>query len=181
MINIPNIISLIRLFLVPLIIFFLLDQNYSHALLVFIIAGLSDLLDGMLARLMNLDTVLGRYLDPIADKVLLVAVFVTLGFKTLIPSWLVITVVFREVLIVGGLLLSIILNGHTKEIKPLLISKINTFVQILLVILVLSKASFDLTIDVLVYYLIAICATTTITSCVMYVYKWISSDFQNRE
>ena len=111
-----------------------------YAFVTFVLAGISDLLDGLLARLMKSQTTLGRFLDPLADKALLIAVFVTLGINNLIPSWLVILVVFRDVLILGGALLAL-LAGSTMSIKPLFVSKVNTLMQIILVVVLLAEAS----------------------------------------
>ncbi len=102
----PNIISLLRLLLVPLIIGFVANEQWQFALYGFVIAGVSDALDGYIARNYNLRTELGSYLDPLADKALLVSMFVTLGVLGLFPFWLVMLVVTRDILIIGGILLA---------------------------------------------------------------------------
>ena len=104
--NIPNLISLMRLLLVPLTVWLIMSEAYGWAFITFLVAGVSDGIDGYLARRFDWRTRLGAYLDPLADKALLVSVFVTLGFLKLIPAWLVIIVVSRDVLIVGAVLLS---------------------------------------------------------------------------
>ena len=103
--NIPNLISVLRLLLVPLTVWLIISEAYGWAFVTFMVAGISDGIDGYLARRFDWRTRLGAYLDPLADKTLLVSVFVTLGLLKLIPAWLVITVVSRDALIIGAVLL----------------------------------------------------------------------------
>src|SRR5204863_4812848 len=100
--NIPNLISLGRLLLVPLAISLILDGSYWAAFWVFVAAGISDALDGFIAKRFNWRTRLGALLDPLADKVLLVSVYVTLGMACQVWAWLVVLVVFRDFMIIGG-------------------------------------------------------------------------------
>lgn len=172
--TIPNLISLFRLFLVPFVIWALIDGHYSQALLGFFVAGVSDLLDGFLARKMKCQTTLGRYLDPIADKVLLVAVFVTLGHQGVAPTWLVILVVFRDFLILGGALLAVVFKSSL-EIKPLFISKINTLMQLFLVVVLLTELSFEKIYPTINEILFIITAITTLLSGGSYVKKWLDT------
>ena len=130
----------------------------------------------MLARIMNCDTKLGQYLDPIADKVLLVGVFITLGIQSLIPSWLVIIVVFRDIMIVGGVILSLLFSNTQAKNTPLLISKINTFAQIFLVVMTLAQITMHITFDNINMITFIFTATTTILSGLGYVYKWITNE-----
>ena len=95
------------------------------AFLLFLAAGVSDAVDGFLAKRFGMTTELGAYLDPLADKVLIVSIYVTLGINDVIPRWLVILVVSRDILIVGGIMLSWVI-GKPVKIKPLLVSKLNT-------------------------------------------------------
>src|SRR5947207_5152542 len=127
--NLPNLISLGRLLLVPLAISLILDGNYWAAFWVFVVAGVSDALDGFIAKRFNRRTRLGALLDPLADKVLLVSVYVTLGVAGQIWAWLVVLVVFRDVMIVGGFLLIQALATLPRPLQPLLVSKLNTGVQ----------------------------------------------------
>src|SRR3989338_2211483 len=103
--NLPNLISLARLFSVPVIISLILSHQLNLSFLFFCLAGLSDALDGLVARLFKARTTLGAYLDPIADKALLIGVFAALGQTGLVDMWVVILIIFRDVLIVGGILL----------------------------------------------------------------------------
>jgi cardiolipin synthase (CMP-forming) len=169
--NLPNFISLGRLFLTPLLIWLIMIGKLNTAFWIFLIAGLSDILDGLLARLLKDQTTIGRYLDPIADKVLLVAIFLTLGVKGLVPSWLVILVVFRDVTILGGTILLSIFSKPA-AIKPIMISKVNTFFQIFLITSVLWQKAYTL-VHPFLNDLIYLTAATTIISGIGYVIRWI--------
>jgi cardiolipin synthase (CMP-forming) len=136
--NLPNLISLGRLLLVPLAIWLILGGHYAAAFWVFVAAGVSDALDGFIAKRFNRRTRLGALLDPIADKTLLVSVYVTLGLEHQLWTSVVILVVFRDVMIVGGFLL-IQTIAVPKHYDPLYISKINTGAQIALVAFVLAR------------------------------------------
>ena len=169
--NLPNFISLGRLFLTPLLIWLIMIGKLNTAFWVFLIAGMSDILDGLLARLLKDQTTIGRFLDPLADKVLLVALFLTLGVKGLIPAWLVILVVFRDVMILGGTLLLFVFDKQM-TVKPIFISKINAFVQIFLVTSVLWQTAFEFVYPV-INNLFLLTAATTVVSGVAYVIRWI--------
>src|SRR5438552_18953380 len=137
--NLPNLISLGRLLLVPLALSLILDGNYWASFWVFVVAGVSDALDGFIAKRFDRRTRLGALLDPLADKVLLVSVYVTLGVAGQIWAWLVVLVVFRDVMIVGGFLLIQAVAAMPKPTHPLFISKINTGVQVAMVRYVLAR------------------------------------------
>ena len=139
--SVANLVTLARLFAVPLAIWLILDAEYAAAFWLFVAAGVSDMVDGTIAKMMNQRSELGALLDPIADKVLLVSMCVTLGLAGRLPSWLVILVVFRDVLIVGGVLVLSVL-GQQVAIQPLAISKLNTVMQIVLVAVALLLAGF---------------------------------------
>ena len=127
--NIPNFLSLLRIILVPVFVIFLIQDEYYNALIVFVIAGLTDVLDGTMARLLNAQTKLGSYLDPIADKLLLATSFVTLAILGIIPSWLTVIVMSRDFIILLGIAI-LSLMSVAFEIKPALISKATTVLQI---------------------------------------------------
>jgi len=135
-INLPNTLTLLRILLTPLFAIFLIRHLLDYALLVFAIAAVSDGVDGLVARLFRQKTTLGTYLDPAADKLLLATAFVTLGVKELIPSWLVVIVITRDVLILFGVALFII-TGHKFEPRPSILSKITTVAQVISVLSVL--------------------------------------------
>jgi cardiolipin synthase len=134
--TIPNLITLTRILLTPLFIIFLIQGHYRQALIVFILAGLSDLADGLIARWWQQKSRLGSYLDPLADKLLMSTSFVTLSISRLIPSWLTVMVISRDVILgLGALILR--LTDYPLVIKPSLAGKWTTTVQLLTVGLVL--------------------------------------------
>lgn len=139
--NLPNLISLARLLSVPLAVWLIVSGWMASAFWLFVCAGVSDAVDGFIAKRYGCQTTLGSYLDPIADKVLLVSVYLAFGFQGLLPPWLVILVVFRDLLIVGGALLMHTLTLTHPKIAPLHISKLNTFAQILLAAETLARAA----------------------------------------
>ena len=138
--NLPNTLSFLRILSVPFLIWLLLENYTTAALWLFVCAGLTDALDGFVAKRWQMETELGRYLDPIADKLLLMSGFITVTYLDLLPLWLTLLVVTRDVVIVGGALLYQVIIG-TLKIKPLWISKINTVNQMFLLSLVLLQAS----------------------------------------
>jgi cardiolipin synthase (CMP-forming) len=142
-VHIPNLISLGRVILVPFVIWLIINDRHVEAFVVFLVAGISDGVDGFLAKRYGWQTELGAYLDPLADKLLLVSLFVALGIKGDLPSWIVIAAVSRDILIVLGVLLAGLL-GRPLRVKPYKISKLNTLAQITLVALTLADAAFNL-------------------------------------
>ncbi|MBI5062512.1 MAG: CDP-diacylglycerol--glycerol-3-phosphate 3-phosphatidyltransferase [Desulfatitalea sp.] len=134
--SIPNILTVVRILLTPVFVIMLLQQSYSQALLVFAVAGLSDALDGFIARYFNQRTVLGAYLDPVADKLLLVSAYVILGMLDVFPDWIAVIVIARDVIIVLGIAI-IALTSKSYEVRPSLVSKATTLTQIVLVLLCL--------------------------------------------
>ncbi|GGJ23364.1 CDP-alcohol phosphatidyltransferase family protein [Neoroseomonas lacus] len=166
--TLPNLITFARLCAVPAAVWLMLQHRLDQAFLVFVGAGLSDAVDGWLARIRNARSTLGALLDPVADKALLVSVYVTLAAIGVLPDWLAIMVVFRDVLIVGGLLLLWVLGVPTR-IRPLLISKANTAAQITLAALVLMLKGFDLSAPMVLETMIWLVAFTTFASGVAYV------------
>ena len=169
--DLPNIISLLRLLAVIPVVYLLLEQEYGWALLVFVVAGLSDGLDGFLAKHFGWSSHLGGVLDPLADKVLLVACFLVLGALSLIPVWLVAAVVFRDLLIVGG---AVLYNYRVEEVEaaPTLSSKLNTLLQILLVVLVIADAGPTPLPEGLIRSLVWACLATVVVSGIQYVWIW---------
>lgn len=168
----PNAITLTRIALVPVFILLAKDQDYLPALLVFALAGASDGLDGFIARHYNLHTRLGAILDPVADKTLLVSAYVMLSVLGHIPFWLVLSVVFRDVLIVGGYIVYTLVFGPA-HMRPSLLSKFNTLMQVVLVVAVLVQQAAVLPlapwlVDGLIYLTLA----TTIGSGLHYLWSW---------
>ncbi|MEP3246080.1 MAG: CDP-alcohol phosphatidyltransferase family protein [Sneathiella sp.] len=176
--NIPNSITLARIFSVPLIVWLILREEMLIAFALFVVSGVSDALDGLIAKQFNLTTRLGKYLDPLADKILLVSIYITLGIKGDIPSWLVILVVSRDLLIVGGILFSYLM-GTRVRIHPVRISKINTFCQITLAALILGAAGFGMALGLWQVYAVYIVGLTTVFSGYSYLADWISQSNQS--
>ena len=170
--NIPNTLTLGRIVLVPLVVWLIVTHEMTAAFLLFLLAGFSDAADGYLAKRFQWRTELGAYLDPIADKLLLMSIYVTLGFSNHLPAWLVIAVVSRDILIIGAFLLSWVLSRPV-PIHPLLVSKLNTFAQILLAGLVLAELGLGLGLDRLVLFLIPVTGALTILSAAAYFWGWL--------
>ncbi|MEZ5875826.1 MAG: CDP-alcohol phosphatidyltransferase family protein [Hyphomicrobiales bacterium] len=170
--NIPNALTLARIFAVPLLVWLIIDQEMFAAFLLFMLAGLSDGADGYLAKRFGWHTELGAYLDPIADKALLVSIYVTLGLAGHLPVWLVIAVVSRDVLIVGAVLLAWMMSRPI-SVKPLLVSKVNTLSQILLAGVVLAELGLGLGLQTLVWVLIWVTGALTIMSAAAYFWAWL--------
>jgi cardiolipin synthase len=171
-VNIPNTLTLGRILAVPLLVWLIIGHEMLAAFLVFMLAGLSDAADGYLAKRFGWNTELGAYLDPIADKALLVTIYVTLGLAGHLPVWLVIAVVSRDILIVGAVLLAWMMSRPI-NVKPLLISKVNTCAQILLAGVVLCELGLGLGLGQLVWVLIWVTGTLTIVSAFAYFWAWL--------
>ncbi len=173
--NLPNLITFGRLLAVPLTVWLILEGHLGAAFWVFVAAGISDAIDGWIAKTFHQITELGRYLDPIADKALLVAVYVTLGATGQLPTWLVILVVSRDAAILGGVVLGRFLELPVR-VAPLWISKVNTGAQIALAAVVLEQFAFANVADwfegrVLTIF-IAVVTTTTLASGLTYLYRF---------
>jgi cardiolipin synthase (CMP-forming) len=167
----PNAISLMRIALVAPILILLLDEQYTWALLLFCVAGFSDGLDGYLAVRFDWSTRLGGLLDPTADKLLVTGLFITLAWIDLIPVWLAAIVILRDVVIVAG---AIAYNFIVKPVpgEPSRISKLNTALQMLFVVFVLSRAGFSWPDKITITVLGASILVTVVISGVDYVWSW---------
>jgi cardiolipin synthase len=141
LINIANGLTAMRVLLVPIFVFLLISERFRPALLVFVVCGISDLLDGLLARSLRQRTVVGFYLDPIADKLLMATSFIVLAIVKIVPVWLAIMVISRDVFILVGSLLFLILLD-SEDIAATKISKWNTATQIVTVIYFLTIRAF---------------------------------------
>ena len=169
--SIPNLISTLRILLVPPVVWSMLDQRWDLALPLFLIAGLSDGLDGFLARRYHWTSRLGAILDPIGDKLLMVSSYLVLGWQGILPFWLVALVILRDVVIMTGTVLYRFIVGVV-VFEPILLSKINTICQILLVtvvLCVLAGADMLAGVQTLLIYIVLV---TTLSSGVAYVVLW---------
>ena len=172
MLNLPNFLTLLRILTIPVFLEFLSYRFFWEALLVFAIGGFTDFLDGFVARWMNQQTPLGRYLDPVADKLLVITSFVVLGSMDGIPMWLVIVVVARDLLLVLGYAIVYFLVQERFEVKPTVIGKWSTTLQLLtlavaLVTLDQPKLLPAPTLDVFV----GLTAVVTVVSGCQYLYR----------
>ena len=171
LLNLPNLISLGRLLLVPLAIWLILVGNYGGAFWVFVLAGVSDALDGFIAKRFDRRTRLGALLDPVADKALLVSVYVTLGWAGQLWTSLVVLVVFRDVMIIGGFLL-VQAVAAPKRYDPLFVSKLNTGLQIALVAFILARLGLGVGPGLLGEILSLAVMATTVLSGMSYLVRW---------
>ena len=170
--TIPNIITIGRLIIVPLLIVMIGQGRWMVAFLLFLIAGISDAVDGFIARRFDMRSELGAYIDPLADKALLISIYVSLAVADVLPGWLAIIVVSRDVMILGAFLVSSVM-GRPVTIKPLLVSKLNTAAQIAFAALVLGVKAFELQLDRLVFAAILVVAALTIVSAAAYLGRWM--------
>ncbi len=136
--TIPNLITSIRIILAPIFVIYLINDRFLPAMIVFIVAGVSDGIDGLVARLFDQKSRLGAVMDPLADKILLVSAFVVLAARGYMPPWLSVLVISRDVLILLGVLI-LFLNQSEFRIRPSVLSKLNTCLQLVCVFLVLSQ------------------------------------------
>lgn len=137
-VTVPNLITMLRILAVPLFVIFILSNSYGRALVVFVIAGLSDLVDGYIARNFQLKSPLGAILDPLADKLLMTASYLTLGYFGKLPAWLTVVVICRDVIIVGGIIVLKLFEVEVR-IDPTRISKWATASQLLTIFLALVR------------------------------------------
>ena len=171
-INVPNLITIFRIFMVPLIVWLIVSGELLLAFMVFVLAGVSDAVDGFIAKRFDLATELGAYLDAIADKLLLVSIYVSLGLRDILPAWLVILVVSRDVLIIGAFLLSWMLDKPV-PVTPLMVSKANTTAQIVLAATVLGSLGFGVELSDLIWILNVIVGALTVLSAAAYLRLWL--------
>ena len=171
--SIPNLITLGRAILVPIVFWLLVSGQIQGAFVLFVIAGISDAVDGFLAKRFGWQTELGAYLDPLADKCLLVSIFIALGVLGELPSWLVIAVVSRDILIVIAVVLSWLL-GNPVHIKPLIVSKANTVAQIVLAATVLADEGFGLGLETWRFVVMWATAGLTLASLMAYMRAWLA-------
>jgi cardiolipin synthase len=168
--TVPNLITTIRIILAPVFVIYLINDQFLPALIVFLLCAVSDGLDGMVARLMNQRSKLGAYLDPLADKLLLVAAFVTLSVRGYLPAWLTVLVFSRDTIILLGVLV-LFLNRMEFSIKPTPVSKITTWLQFITVLAVLSQ-SYMSSLTKFYPYIFYLTALLTISSGLHYMHNW---------
>ena len=170
--SIPNLITLARILAVPVILWAITSGEMRIAFALFLAAGLSDLVDGYLAKRFGMATELGAYLDPLADKAMIVSIYVALGIVEAMPRWLVILVVSRDLLIVGGVIFSWLIDKPV-SVKPHPVSKLNTAVQLVLVALVLAALGFGFYPGLWQTATMAAVAALTLASVAVYLREWV--------
>ncbi|MBX9927129.1 MAG: CDP-alcohol phosphatidyltransferase family protein [Hyphomicrobiaceae bacterium] len=168
----PNVLTLLRLILVPVVVYLMATGEKGWAFAAFALAGVTDAADGFLAKRYGLETELGAYLDPVADKLLIVCIFVSLGLDGSLPLWLVVAVVARDVMIVSAVVLSSLL-GNPVAIKPSRLSKANTAAQIVLAATVLADEAFGLGFQTLRFVLVWVTGALTVASLASYLSTWL--------
>jgi cardiolipin synthase len=168
---VPNLITLARLLSVPVSVYLILQGYFAAAFWLFLAGGVSDAADGLIAKRYRVTSQVGSFLDPLADKALLMGVYVALGSLDEIPLWLVILIVFRDLLIIGGALLFQTIT-HSLKMEPLFISKVNTVAQITLAGFVLARLGLEVSGGWLESLLVLAVAATTLASGAAYVVKW---------
>ena len=168
--TLPNLITSLRIILAPIFVIYCIREDFLAALFVFVIAGLSDGADGLIARWFNQKSTLGAYLDPLADKILLVTAFVVLSVRHFIPPWLTVMAISRDILILLGVLI-LFLNRMDITIRPTLLSKVTTCLQLGTVFMVLSKDYFPLFFHLKIY-VFWLTGIFTITSGLHYMHYW---------
>lgn len=170
--SLPNLITLGRLILVPVIIAAISDGRWTFTFAAFLLAGISDGVDGYLAKTFDLRTKLGAYLDPVADKALLVSVYVALALVNVLPATLAILVVSRDVMIIGAVMIAWLLDNPI-EIRPLLVSKLNTTAQIAFAAAVLGAKAFNVSLGLWFEVSLAVVAALTLASAAAYLRQWL--------
>jgi cardiolipin synthase (CMP-forming) len=171
-VSIPNLITLARILLVPVVVWAITSGEMRFAFLLFLAAGVSDAVDGFLAKRFGMATELGAYLDPLADKAMIVSIYVALGIAEAIPRWLVILVVSRDIMIVGAVMLAWLIDKPL-VLNPLLVSKLNTVAQIALALVVLGALGLGFAAQEAITLLMALVAALTLLSIGFYVAVWV--------
>ena len=169
--SIPNLITIARILLVPVVVWAIGSGEMLIAFVLFLAAGVTDAVDGFIAKRFNMTSEIGAYLDPLADKALIVSIYIALGITEVIPRWLVILVVSRDIMIIGGVLLSWLV-GNPIPMKPLLVSKLNTVAQIVFASLVLGALGLGFNADGLETALMALVTVLTLLSVIFYLRDW---------
>ena len=172
LVSLPNLITLARLLLAPLAVSMIASQRFVEAFLIFLAAGISDAVDGYIAKRFDLRTELGAYLDPLADKALLVSIYVTLAISGVVPTALAILVVSRDLMILAAVVVSWLLNNPV-AIRPVLVSKINTTAQIAFAALVLGAKAYGLSPVPLQDIAVWLVAFSTLASGGVYISQWL--------
>jgi len=169
MITVPNIITLLRIFLVPLFVMTIVYKRFDYSLVTFLAASATDALDGFMARLKNQKSSLGAFLDPLADKLLLVTAFLSLTFLELVPKWLTIIIISRDFIVVLGWISLYIQTGSTR-VAPSIAGKLSNTLQVICIGATLVSLNFNILKDILSIIYILTAGLATI-SCIHYILR----------
>ena len=156
----------------PVVVWAIISGEMRVAFLLFLLAGVSDGIDGFLAKRFQMKSELGAYLDPLADKALIVYLYISLGIAMALPIFLVILVVSRDIMIVSAFMLTLLI-GKPMPVRPLMVSKANTAAQILLAVLVLAEKAFNFDASLEANVLMALVALLTLLSIAFYLAEWV--------
>jgi len=170
--NIPNLITVARMLMTPLAISMIISQRFLAAFMIFLLAGVSDAVDGLIARRFDLRTELGAYLDPLADKALLISIYISLAIYAELPAWLTVAVVSRDVMILFAIMVSWLMDKPV-EIRPVGVSKINTAAQIALAGFALGVRAYGFNPQPVQTVLVWTVAATTVASGGVYIAQWL--------
>jgi cardiolipin synthase (CMP-forming) len=170
--TIPNLITIARLLLVPLVIVMIGQERWMPAFVLFVVAGVSDAVDGFIARRFDMRSEFGAYIDPLAAKTLLVSIYVALSVVGVLPGWVAVLVVSRDVMIVAAIMVSYLM-ANPVAIRPLFVSKINTAAQIAFAALILAAKAFALESGVLTTAAMSTVAALTVISLGAYLAGWL--------
>lgn len=170
--TIPNFITIARLIIVPIVIVMIMQQRWAAAFILFVVAGVSDAVDGFIARNFNMQSEFGAYIDPLADKALLVSIYVSLAIVGAIPGWLAIVVVSRDVMIVSAVMLSWVMDRPV-TIKPLLVSKLNTLAQLAFAAYALAANAYGIELGGFDDVAMLVVAALTVASAGAYLGGWL--------
>ena len=175
--KIPNILSILRIVLIPFVAWLILFDYFLYALITTLIIAISDFLDGFIARVFNAQSEIGSYLDSIADKAFIISAYMLIGTQNLLPIFVIIIIISRDIIIIGAFCLSFAMNQKL-DINPIRISKINTFLQFTLIILVLvnNVGIFDsfYTLNYLIDFVMYVVIATTVISLLFYIKQWLN-------
>jgi cardiolipin synthase (CMP-forming) len=170
--SIPNLITLGRIILVPIVVWAITSGEMRVAFFLFVAAGISDAVDGFVAKRFHMASELGAYIDPLADKALIVSIYVALGISGALPISLVILVVSRDIMIISGFMLSWLV-GKPMPVRPLPVSKLNTVAQILLAVFVLAEQGFGFNATPVLAVMVGLVAILTLLSIAFYLAEWL--------
>jgi cardiolipin synthase (CMP-forming) len=170
--TIPNLITIMRLVLVPVVVVMIGQERWDLAFAIFLVAGVSDAVDGFIARRFDLRSEFGAYIDPLADKALLVSIYVSLAVAGVLPGWIAILVVSRDIMIFAAILVSRLMD-RPMEIRPLLVSKLNTAAQIAFAALVLGMLTVGSGHGAVIWWSMSGVAFLTVVSGLAYLGRWL--------